>query len=63
MFVVYVITLEEIHWRIHENEPVPESWRQYHFAHHGMGKNPTGGRTKFNIFLPIFDWLFDTIAR
>jgi sterol desaturase/sphingolipid hydroxylase (fatty acid hydroxylase superfamily) len=60
-FVAYVLLMEEVHWRMHTGEWVPESWRQYHLAHHGMGEKPTGGRTKYNIFLPIFDWLFGTI--
>jgi hypothetical protein len=60
-FVIYVLVMEEAHWRIHTGEWVPESWRIYHFAHHGMGPTPTGGRSKFNIFLPIFDWLFGTM--
>ena len=61
-FVAYVLFMEEVHWRMHTGEWVPESWRTYHLAHHGLGPKPTGGRTKYNIFLPIFDWLFGTIA-
>jgi Fatty acid hydroxylase superfamily len=61
-FVIYVIVMEEAHWRIHTGAWVPESLRQYHLAHHGLGNNPTGGRTKYNIFLPIFDWLFGTLG-
>jgi hypothetical protein len=60
-FVLYVIVMEEVHWRMHTGEWVPKSWRKYHLAHHGQGEHPTGGHTKFNIFLPIFDWFFDTI--
>jgi len=62
-FVLYVIMMEEAHWRIHAGEWVPESWRIYHYGHHGLGPEPTGGRTKYNIFLPIFDWIFGTIGR
>jgi hypothetical protein len=61
-FVLYVLVMEEVHWRIHENEWVPEAWRRYHYGHHGIGQGATGGRSKYNIFLPIFDWLFGTLA-
>lgn len=61
-FVVYVLTTEEVHWRCHIGGYVPECIKRYHLAHHGIGEKPTGARTKFNIFLPLFDWVFGTIG-
>ena len=58
-WAVYLIATEEIHWRIHMNEWLPRSLRSaraYHIAHHNI---PT---SRYNIFLPLFDWLFgDTV--
>ena len=55
-FVFYVLVMEEVHWRAHHGGWIPASWREYHLNHH---KRPL---TKFNIFVPIFDWLFGTIS-
>ena len=54
-FVVYFVAYEEIHWRIHLGGWLP-SWlqraRQHHLMHHA------GAEGRFNVFLPLFDWLF-----
>ena len=53
-FVVYFVVYEEIHWRIHFAGWLP-SWlepaRQHHQMHH------SGAEERFNVFLPLFDWL------
>jgi hypothetical protein len=57
-FSTYLIAVEEIHWRIHMGEWLPallESTREYHMAHHDI---PDG---RFNVFFPIFDYLFGNI--
>lgn len=54
-WTIYLITAEEIHWRIHMSGWLPASLqfaRAYHMAHHDI---PT---SRYNIFLPLFDWLF-----
>lgn len=51
----YLISAEEIHWRIHMGGRLPPGLlfaRAYHMAHHDI---PT---SRYNIFLPLFDWLF-----
>jgi hypothetical protein len=57
-FSIYFVMVEEIHWRIHMGEWLPlllEPVRDYHMAHHDI----PGGR--FNVFLPVFDYLFGNI--
>jgi len=57
-FSVYFVIVEEIHWRIHMGEWLPffmESVREYHMAHHDI---PDG---RFNVFFPIFDYIFGNI--
>lgn len=57
-FSLYLILVEEIHWRIHMGEWLPlvmEPVREYHMAHHDI---PDG---RFNVFFPIFDYLFGNI--
>jgi hypothetical protein len=57
-FSIYLILVEEIHWRIHMGEWLPaslESVREYHMAHHDI----PGGR--FNVFFPVFDYIFGNI--
>jgi hypothetical protein len=57
-WTVYLIALEEIHWRFHLGGWLPPSLRDariYHLAHHDIA----GGR--YNVFLPLFDFLFATI--
>ena len=61
-FVAYVLTTEEVHWRVHMGGYVPAIIKRYHLSHHSIGANPTGARTKYNIFLPLFDWIFGTIS-
>jgi len=54
-FVVYFVAYEEIHWRIHLGGWLP-SWlepaKRHHLMHHALAGE------RFNIFLPVFDWLF-----
>jgi hypothetical protein len=56
-FTVYVIVIEEVHWRIHIGGWLP-SWlrfgRDHHLIHHDR---PVG---RYNVFLPLFDWLLGT---
>jgi Fatty acid hydroxylase superfamily len=54
-WTVYLITAEEIHWRIHMNGWLPPGLgfaRAYHMSHHDIPN------TRYNVFLPLFDWLF-----
>lgn len=56
-WAVYLITAEEIHWRIHLNGWLPpglRSTRLYHMRHHDIPN------TRYNVFLPLFDWLLGT---
>jgi hypothetical protein len=53
-WTVYLITAEEIHWRIHLNGWLPPGLRfarAYHMAHHDIPN------TRYNVFLPLFDLL------
>jgi Fatty acid hydroxylase superfamily len=54
-FTLYFISYEEIHWRFHLGGWLPE-WlrvaRNHHMLHHG------GFEGRYNVFLPIFDWIF-----
>jgi len=53
-FAVYYIGFEEIHWRSHMGGWLPKWLRpaaRHHLLHHARD---TG---RFNVFLPIFDWL------
>jgi len=50
----YLVTAEEIHWRIHMNGWLPPGLRfarAYHMAHHDIPN------TRYNVFLPLFDLL------
>ena len=52
---VYLITTEEIHWRIHLNGWLPPGLRfarVYHMRHHDIPNS------RYNVFLPLFDLLF-----
>lgn len=54
-FFLYFVVVEEIHWRVHMSEWLPpglRSARGHHLAHHERSDE------RFNIFLPLFDWLF-----
>jgi hypothetical protein len=59
-WTVYLIATEEIHWRIHMNGWLPPGLRlarAYHIGHHAR---PNG---RYNVFLPLFDFLFCTQFR
>lgn len=53
-FTLYFIAYEEIHWRFHLGGWLP-GWlraaRNHHMLHHG------GFEGRYNVFLPIFDWI------
>jgi Fatty acid hydroxylase superfamily len=54
-FTLYFIAYEEIHWRFHLGGWLPGSLRaarHHHMLHHG------GFEGRYNVFLPIFDWIF-----
>jgi len=54
-WTIYLITAEEIHWRIHMNGWLPPGLRfarAYHMGHHDMPS------IRYNVFLPLFDFLF-----
>ena len=53
-WTLYIITAEEIHWRIHMYGWLPPGLRfarAYHFGHHDIPNS------RYNIFLPLFDWM------
>jgi Fatty acid hydroxylase superfamily len=58
-FTLYFIAYEEIHWRFHLGGWLP-AWlraaRHHHMLHHG------GFEGRYNVFLPIFDWIFQRRA-
>jgi Fatty acid hydroxylase superfamily len=58
-FTLYFIAYEEIHWRFHLGGWLP-GWmrvaRDHHMLHHG------GFEGRYNVFLPIFDWIFQRDA-
>jgi Fatty acid hydroxylase superfamily len=58
-FTLYFIAYEEIHWRFHLGGWLP-GWlraaRHHHMLHHG------GFEGRYNVFLPIFDWVFQRRA-
>ncbi len=53
-FVIYFVAYEEMHWRIHFGGWLP-SWlqfaRRHHLSHHAAAEE------RFNVFLPLMDWL------
>src|SRR5207245_6501037 len=54
-WTVYLITAEEIHWRIHMQGWLPPGLRfarTYHMGHHDIPNR------RYNVFLPLFDLLF-----
>lgn len=58
-FTLYFIAYEEIHWRFHLGGWLPASLRaarNHHMLHHG------GFEGRYNVFLPIFDWIFHRSA-
>lgn len=53
-WTAYLITAEEIHWRIHMNGWLPPGLRfarAYHMSHHDIPN------TRYNVFMPVFDML------
>jgi fatty acid hydroxylase family protein len=57
-WALYLVAVEEIHWRFHLGGWLPpglSSARVYHLAHHDI---PEG---RYNVFLPLFDLLFGSI--
>ena len=59
-FALYYMAFEEIHWRTHMGGWLP-SWvrpaARHHLLHHAHDD------TRFNVFLPLFDWLLAASAR
>ncbi len=53
-FAIYYIAFEEIHWRTHMGGWLPK-WLRPAARHHMLHHAHDIGR--FNVFLPIFDWL------
>jgi hypothetical protein len=54
-WAAYLITAEEIHWRIHMHGWLPPGLRfavAYHMSHHDIPNS------RFNVFLPLFDAVF-----
>ncbi|MBI2957000.1 MAG: sterol desaturase family protein [Acidobacteria bacterium] len=57
-FSVYFLAVEEMHWRIHLGEWLPPGLRgarAHHLAHHDRPDE------RYNVFLPLFDWLLGTV--
>jgi hypothetical protein len=55
-FTIYYVAYEEIHWRIHFGGWLPPGMRfarRHHMLHHG------GAKGRYNVFLPVFDWVFE----
>jgi len=53
-WTVYLVTTEEIHWRIHMDKWLPPGLRfarAYHMQHHDLPNS------RYNVFLPLFDFL------
>ena len=54
-WAAYLILLEEIHWRVHMEVWLPRCLqfaRAYHLSHHDIPN------TRYNVFLPLFDFFF-----
>jgi hypothetical protein len=54
-WMIYLITAEEVHWRIHMKEWLPpglQFTRAYHMGHHDIPNS------RYNVFLPLFDLAF-----
>lgn len=59
-WTVYLILAEEIHWRIHMGDWLPPGLhfaREYHFRHHDTPN------TRYNVFLPLFDWVLGNMGE
>lgn len=53
-FALYYMAFEEVHWRTHMGGWMPKWLKpasKHHLLHHARGTE------RFNIFLPIFDWV------
>lgn len=57
IFTLYYIAFEEIHWRTHVSGWLPP-WLRFAARHHLL--HHAGAEERFNVFLPVFDWLFGT---
>jgi hypothetical protein len=58
-FALYYIAFEEIHWRSHMGGWLPRWVRpaaRHHLRHHARDDG------RFNVFLPIFDWMMTPIS-
>ncbi len=59
-FTLYYVAFEEIHWRTHMGGWLP-TWLQpaarHHLRHHADDTD------RFNVFLPMFDWLVWQISN
>ncbi|HUO17619.1 MAG TPA: sterol desaturase family protein [Verrucomicrobiae bacterium] len=56
----YLIMTEEIHWRIHMGGWLPPGLRfarAYHMSHHARPNS------RYNVFLPLFDFLFGNMRQ
>ncbi len=53
-FTIYYIVYEEVHWRMHLGGWLP-GWMQFARRHHRLHHGGLQGR--YNVFLPVFDWL------
>ena len=56
-FGLYFVVLEEIHWRVHLDGWLPRGLhfaKSYHLQHHDRPDS------RFNVFLPLFDWVCGT---
>ena len=59
-WAVYLIVTEETHWRIHMNGWLPPGLRfarAYHMRHHARPNS------RYNVFLPLFDFLFGNLGE
>jgi hypothetical protein len=59
-FALYYMAFEEIHWRTHMGGWLPKWLRpaaRHHMLHHARATD------RFNVFLPIFDWVIQPISR
>ena len=59
-FALYYMAFEEIHWRTHMGGWLPKWLRpaaRHHMLHHAHGTD------RFNVFLPFFDWLIESVSR
>jgi hypothetical protein len=58
-FALYYMAFEEIHWRTHMGGWLPRWLRpaaRHHMLHHAQGTD------RFNVFLPLFDWVIDFVS-